>query len=359
MITVKHASLHPDMKNILPQSGVWGNCRFDLSPDCRKYDWFVVFNDLPREERLVCPRENTILLLTEPATYKAYPDNYLRQFGVVVDMQTRGVNRHPNIKRFSTIWSWGERSFAPNGRAVTYEEMLNMPPPQKSKWLSVVCSKRWGTDFHYRRLKFCARVVKDNPEVDFYGAGIRPIEDKADALLPYRFHLAVENLRAEDHWTEKLAEPYLAYCVSAYCGCPNVGDLFPPESVVPVDIDDYAAAAELIRALDESEYRRRFDAVCEARHLLLTKHHPANKIAEWVNEGAPAAAENGGVIRTIKDCAHHSGLGARLAYHIKRQRHKERRTPLRNIRRKLIIKELRKLISLPPGKGRGRGVNSH
>ena len=355
MITVKHASVHGGREYMFPQGGVWGNCRFDFSPDCRKYDWFVVFNDLPREERLACPRENTILLLTEPATYKVYPDNYLRQFGVVVDMQTRGANRHPNTKRFSLIWEWHDNFAKPSGERMRYEEMLNLPPPQKSRQLSIVCSKIVGTDFHYRRLKFCARFAKENPDVDFYGKGIRPIGDKADALLPYRFHLAVENLRAEDHWTEKLAEPYLAYCVSAYCGCANVGDLFPPESVVPVDIDDYAAAASLIRALDESEYRRRFDAVCEARHLLLTKHHPANKIAEWVNEGAPAIAENGGVIRTIKDCAHHSGLGARLAYHIKRQRHKERRTPLRNIRRKLIIKELRASISisLPPGKGQG------
>ena len=94
--------------------------------------------------------------------------------------------------------------------------------------------------------------------------------------------------------------------------------------------------------------------------MCLSLSNPANKIAEWVNEGAPAIAENGGVIRTIKDCAHHSGLGARLAYHIKRQRHKERRTPLRNIRRKLIIKELRASISisLPPGKGQGREFNS-
>ena len=342
MITVKHVSMHSDIKNILPQSGAWGGCRFEFSPQCRKYDWLVVHDDLPRAERLACPRENTILLINEPATAKIYPDNYLRQFGVVADMQTRGVNQLPNIKRLSTIWSWGLRSFKPNGKAMTYEEMLNMPPPQKSKWLSVMSSDKIFTKFHRRRLKFCLRFANENPAADFYGEGIRPIEDKADAWLPYRFHLAVENLRAEDHWTEKLAEPYLAYCVSAYCGCPNVGDLFPPESIVPVDIDDYAAAAELIRALDESEYRRRFDAVCEARHLLLTKHHPANKIAEWVNEGAPAAAENDGVIRTIKDCKHHSGLGARLAYHIKRQRHKERRTPLRNIYRKLIIKELRK-----------------
>ena len=323
MITVKYISAHETTPHMLPASGVWGGCRFDFSPDRREYDWLVVFSDVLREERLACPRENTILLLTEPATVKIYPDNYLRQFGIVADMQKRGVNRHPNLKRFSAIWNWGIRSFSPNGKAMTYEEMLNMPPPQKSKWLSVVCSDKTFSAFHLRRLEFCARFARENPGADFYGHGIRPLEDKADALLPYQFHLAVENLRVADHWTEKLAEPYLAYCAPAYCGCPNVGDYFPPDSVLPVDIDDYAAAAELILGLDESEYKRRFDAVCEARHLLLTKHHPAARIAEWIGESGARTAENDGVIRRIKDCMRSSGVSALMSYALKKRLHKE------------------------------------
>ena len=310
---------------LLPQGGAWGGCRFALAPDTRRYDWLVVFNDLPVEERLACPRENTILITTEPASLKIYPDNYLRQFGIVADMQTPGVNRHPRIKRCSAFWGWGGGFFKPDGARVRYEEMLNMPPPPKNKWLSVVCSNAIGSDFHLRRFNFCARFVKENPQADFFGKGIRPIADKADALSPYRFHLAVENFRERDHWTEKFAESILAYCVTAYCGCPNIADYFPPECLVPVDIGDYDSACAQLSGLDESEYRRRFDAVKEARHILLTKHHPAAKIAGWIDEPGARVADNGGVIKPVKKCQRRSGVAAFLGYTLKKWRHKERR----------------------------------
>ena len=340
MTIVKYLSIHEDMRYMLPQSGAWGGCRFDLSRECRGYDWLVVYDELPRAEQLACPRDNTILILTEPASAKAYPDNYLRQFGVVVDMQKRGVNCHANIKRFPAIWGWGRRSFAPNGKAMTYEQMLNLPPPQKSKWLSVVCSKISATPAHFLRFMFCSRFARENPNADFWGRGIRPIEDKADALLPYHFNLAAENYREHDHWTEKLAEPYLAYCVPAYYGCANVGDYFPPDSMVTVDINDYDSAAARLNELNESEYKRRFDAVCEARHLLLTKYHPAAKIAEWIDNPGKRAAENNGVIRTFNECTHHSGLSARLSYRFKKRRHKEK-VFLHSIRKKLAARKLR------------------
>ena len=338
MITVKHASIHEGREYMLPEGGVWGGCRFEFSPDCRKYDWLLVINDLPGEERLACPRENTILIITEPATLKVYPDNYLRQFGVVADLQKRGVNLHPNIKRFPAAWGWGGNFAKPDGGRMRYEEMLNLPPPQKSKWLSVVCSNAVGSDFHLRRLEFCKRFAGAYQGADLYGRGIRPIKDKAGALLPYRFHLAVENLRAEDHWTEKLAESLLAYCVTAYCGCPNIADYFPPGAVVPVDIDDYDSSAMVLKDLDESEYNRRFEAVREARHLLLTKHHFAQKTAEWIGESGARVADNGGVVRTVKVCQRRSGARAFVAYTLKKWRHRERK--IRGARAEQLTKEL-------------------
>ena len=353
MITVKHLSIHTGHQNtrlheyMLPKGGAWGGCRFDFSPECRKYDWLVVFDDLPRQERLACPRENTMLVITEPATVKVYPNNFLRQFGVVVDPQTRGVNRHPNIKHYPVIWNWAGGLLKTDGKPMGYEDMLNMPPPQKSKWLSVMCSNKIFTDFHYRRFEFCTRFARENPHVDFYGAGIRPIDDKADVLLPHRFHLAVENLRAHDYWTEKLAESYLAYCFTAYCGCVNLADYFPLESVMPVDIGDYDSAVAMLKSLDETEYNRRIEAVREARHLLLTKHHPAKKIAAWIDESENLGAENDGVIRPREDCVHTS-MSVAVSYWLKRQRHEESRQYIRTIRRKMqrvrkkkIVKEMK------------------
>ena len=41
--------------------------------------------------------------------------------------------------------------------------------------------------------------------LDVFGRGIRSIPDKAAGILPYRYHIALENSQFYDYWTEKLA----------------------------------------------------------------------------------------------------------------------------------------------------------
>ena len=41
------------------------------------------------------------------------------------------------------------------------------------------------------------------PELDIFGHGVNPMNDKAEALDPYRFHIAVENHVYDHHLTEK------------------------------------------------------------------------------------------------------------------------------------------------------------
>ena len=84
MIIVKWLSVHQSRNYMLSDAAVWRGCKFDFSSDCGKYDWLVVFDYAERAEKLACPPENTILVMTESATVKIYPDNYLRQFGMVI-----------------------------------------------------------------------------------------------------------------------------------------------------------------------------------------------------------------------------------------------------------------------------------
>ena len=322
MIIVKRLSVHHNCNYMLSDAAVWRGCKFDFSSDCRKYDWLVVFDYAERAEKLACPPENTILVMTEPATVKIYPDNYLRQFGMVICPQERGFNRHPNMRYASAIWHWNDGFLNPDGGRMNYEEMLNLPPPSKSEWMSIVCSTKTFTDFHRRRFEFCSRLASEFSGIDFYGHGTRPIADKAETLLPHQFHLAVENLCHPDYWTEKIAEPLLAYSLPLYCGCPNMSELIPPESFIPIDIGDFESVAEIIRNCDAGEYARRLGAIREARHLLLTRHHPCNQIADCIHSGGDRTAENGGVIRTVNDCKRHSGHWQRWMFLWKKRRYK-------------------------------------
>ena len=51
-------------------------------------------------------------------------------------------------------------------------------------------------------------------------------------------HIAVENHIAPHHWTEKLSDSFLGYCLPFYIGCPNAADYFPEQSFIGLDIED-------------------------------------------------------------------------------------------------------------------------
>ena len=110
--------------------------------------------------------------------------------------------------------------------------------------------------------------------MEIFGHGVQPIDDKAEALNPDRFHLAIENHFAPHHWTEKLADSFLGFCLPIYAGCPNAADYFPQESFVTINPRDFDDSLSTIRrTLENDQYKRRLPAIREARRLVLEKHN--------------------------------------------------------------------------------------
>ena len=144
-------------------------------------------------------------------------------------------------------------------RRLSVDDMIAAPPLAKTRMVSTICSsKSHGHTLHRKRLKFSFELKRFLPELDLFGHGIRPMDDKAEALDPYRYHVAVENHRSPHHWTEKLADAFLGCTLPFYFGAPNAADYFPPESFVAIDIDRPEETAARIRAAIESEeYERR------------------------------------------------------------------------------------------------------
>jgi len=198
---------------------------------------------------------------------------------------------HPNAIRSQTgnIWFYGK----------SYDEIAHSPPPVKTERISTVCSsKRQAHTMHARRYDFTWRLKKELPELEIFGHGVRFVEKKYQALDPYRFHLVVENQIAPHLWTEKLADAFLACTVPIYCGCPNVFDYFPEDSLIPIDIDDFDGALATIRDVlsRPGEYERRLPAVLEARRRVLEEYNLPAMLARIVTGGDTPDREPGGVI---------------------------------------------------------------
>jgi hypothetical protein len=260
----------------------WGDCAFLFDPLARHYDWLVVYDDLPpldnerfsaRVETLACPRANTLLVTTEPSSIKTYGSAYTRQFGHVLTSQPAWALPHPG-----RIWSQPALQwFYGLGRAhaLGYRELLYTSPWAKTRTIATVCSNKQQTHtLHNRRYRFTVALQELLPELDLYGHGVREMDDKAESLHDYRYHVAVENHRGLHHWTEKLADPYLGLALPFYYGCPNAAEYFPEESFIAIDIDDVPGAAEIIRrAIHDNEYVQRLPHLLEARRRVIEQYN--------------------------------------------------------------------------------------
>ena len=260
----------------------WGNCHFSFNPNDREYDWLVVYDDLPakhneprskRHEDLACPRAHTMLTTSEPSTIKHFGNTYVRQFGCALTSQEAWALPHPDriFSQTGMVWIYGVGAT----HEISFNHMVTYPPLDKRHDLSMVFSpKRMRHTLHHRRFDFMRKLMQLLPDMHVYGRGARPLDDKAEALNAYRYHVAIENYIGPHHWTEKLSDAFLGLTLPFYAGCTNAADYFPAESFIPIDIKDPDGAARIIRqAIADGEYEKRLPAIIEARRRVLFEHN--------------------------------------------------------------------------------------
>ena len=251
-----------------------GRCSFIFDRNARNYDWLVVYDDIPpgaggakgqASETLACDAGNSILVTTEPSSIKIYGNDYTRQFGAVLTSQEEWALPHPRriYSQPALHWFYGVGS----QWVVPFDEIAASALQEgKARDVSMVFSpKSMRHTLHWRRHEFMKQLMDTLPEIDVYGRGARPLDDKAEALDAYRYHVAIENFIGPHHWTKKLADAFLGLALPFYCGCPNATDYFPAESFIPLDLKDPEGAARIIRqAISDNEYEKRLPAIIEA-----------------------------------------------------------------------------------------------
>ena len=259
-------------------------------------DWVVATFEIRHSFVTRVPRERRILVLTEPVP--DLPASYVNQFGILVAPQF--------ISSFTGIWHRSHGALAsafardvtrPGHASVySYADLVALPPPQKRDAITVVVSGKTLLPGHRRRLQFL-RLLNDaiGDRLEAFGDGLRKIPVKADAILPYKYHLVLENTVMPSYWTEKLADGYLGYALPVVSGPNNLAEWFPEESFVSIDIDDPAGAIATIKAvLNDDSYSRRLPAIVEARNRLLRDERLCpligRVIATYPNSAAPLTA---------------------------------------------------------------------
>ncbi|CAN5379407.1 hypothetical protein BH10PSE9_BH10PSE9_06140 [soil metagenome] len=270
---------HPDFPLQL------GDLRFTLG-ELDQADWLVASFYGKQEIGTSVPVQRRILLMTEPGGY--FPPDYVNQFGILVSPF--------NIPGFRGVWYQSHGAVAnffgiefPSGGGIRtrydYHAVMEFPIPEtKSDMVSVVVSGKTQLPGHRKRLRF-VRQLKEalGPKLEIYGRDFRHVPVKADAILPYKYHVALENTVMPLYWSEKIGDAWLGYAFPIVSGPPDLDRWFMPESFLSIDIDRPNAAIDAIRrSVDEDVYAQRLDAILDSRQRLMLRERPCPVIARVI-----------------------------------------------------------------------------
>ncbi len=273
----------PDGMPLLTPAGSmrWGRCRFDFNPEIGGRADFAItqFNARP-VDRFHCAPQNTLFIAGEPLAKKLYPAAFYRQFGHVVDSHAQ--SRHPNLNVSALGLNW-HVGLDHGGYRYGYDHLTALSSPEKQNRIAVVCSNARKTEGQRQRLALLdALKLRLGDRLVHFGRGFEAIDDKLDAILPYRFHLVLENCVLPNYWTEKLADAYLGWAYPVYLGCPNISEYFPAEAMLSInDQDADTVARQLAYLLDAPLNDAQTAALAEARRRVLNVYNPFAWAAHW------------------------------------------------------------------------------
>lgn len=258
-------------------SGIFNDFKFEINNDCLECDFWVVWGGLENKTRVKCPPENIIYITDEAHTERVFNDNFLNQFPTV--FSCRNDINHSNVIKTHDLGIYYFNA--------PYNEIKKMVPVEKTKNLSVIASDLTWLEGHKKRFAFVNKLMghyKDN--IDYYGRGINPIEDKIDALLPYNYSIAIENSFIPNYFTEKVFECFLTYTLPIYYGCPNLERYFDERAFIRIDIDNFSESTNIIdNVISKNLYKERLPYIVDARKLFLEEYYffPAviNKIKNY------------------------------------------------------------------------------
>lgn len=101
----------------------------------------------------------------------------------------------------------------------------------KNKLLSIIASRKQELPGHILRHE----IIKKFNNIDVFGNGYNPIDNKILALGDYKFSIVVENCKKDYYFTEKLIDCFITGTIPIYWGCPSINDFFDSDGIISFD----------------------------------------------------------------------------------------------------------------------------
>lgn len=261
---------------------------FENSDEDRVWDYIVIHDDLSAPRNFRVRQGGLILISGEPEFIRYYGAGFLRQFDCVITTHSRlKKTKNHRLQNIALNWHFGFKH-STRSYVFSFEDLKSMCEPEKTKNISVITSSLALLPGHIKRRELIEKLkVRYDGKIDFFGKGTCFVDDKSEALLPYKFHLCFENSTDPHYWSEKFADPLLGFCVPVYCGDPCVGEYFDRKAFIPISVDDEVGVYRVIDSILENPdgiYKKMRIDVIKARNALIEKYNFFSVVKDLISE---------------------------------------------------------------------------
>jgi len=128
----------------------------------------------------------------------------------------------------------------------------------KTKNFSIIASGKRQHPGHKLRHQI---IAGSGNNIDVFGGGYNPLENKITGLRDYRYHFCIENTKRDYWFTEKLIDCFVTGTIPIYWGCPSIDDFFNIDGMIC--FDELKRLPELLPLCTTAFYESKLDAIKE------------------------------------------------------------------------------------------------
>jgi hypothetical protein len=212
----------------------------------------------------------SVFISGEPFLMIRYCKSFLNQFKYTISsykINKKNHYEHPPYIPWFYGWELEKQKLNYDIRS-----LREMKPLSKTKVISIITSQKNFMPGHIKRTYFINELKKRyQNEIDFYGNESLKLNDKAEGINDYKFHLCFENSIGDNYWTEKLSDPILGFSIPIYYGCNNIENFF-NGGIIKIDLDDTKASLNIIGEIIKNSdviYSKMKNDLIENRKIIL------------------------------------------------------------------------------------------
>jgi len=94
------------------------------------------------------------------------------------------------------------------------------------------------------------------------------------------FHIAIENVKHHNFYTEKILDAFLTKTIPVYYGCSNIDEFFNSKGIITFNNEN--EAIKICNSLTENDYYDRIDAINENYEIAKSKFYWRDMIRDWI-----------------------------------------------------------------------------